>query len=77
MTPWAQGLYIMPGRGIRTLVDLEGKTVAVNAPDNILYLLVAGALADHGLSVSGVKLKRPDAGREHRTVTYAGCRQRA
>lgn len=59
MTPWAQGLYIMPGRGNRTLADLEGKTVAANGPDNTLYLLVAGVFADHGLSVSGVKLKSP------------------
>lgn len=57
MTPGAQGLYVMPGSGIRTLRDLEGRTVGVNAPDNILYLLVAAALADHGLRVSGVKFK--------------------
>jgi NitT/TauT family transport system substrate-binding protein len=55
MTPGAQDLYVMPGRGIATLADLEGKTVGVNAPGNILYLLVAAALAGHGLSVSGVK----------------------
>jgi NitT/TauT family transport system substrate-binding protein len=55
MEPGAQGLYVMPGSPIRTLSDLEGKTVGVNAPDNILYLLAASVLADHGLSVSGVR----------------------
>jgi NitT/TauT family transport system substrate-binding protein len=55
MTPGSQGLYVMPGSPIRTLAGLEGRTVGVNAPGNILYLLVAAALADHGLSPSGVK----------------------
>ena len=50
----AQGLYVMPGAGIRNLSDLEGKTVGVNAPQNILYLLVASVLADNNLSVPGV-----------------------
>ncbi|MBV9094941.1 MAG: ABC transporter substrate-binding protein [Streptosporangiaceae bacterium] len=54
MEPGAQGLYVMPGSPVRTLADLEGRTVGVNAPGNILYLLAASVLADHGLSVSGV-----------------------
>jgi NitT/TauT family transport system substrate-binding protein len=54
MQPGAQGLYVMPGSRIRSLSGLEGKTIGVNAPGNILYLLAASALADHGLSVSGV-----------------------
>jgi NitT/TauT family transport system substrate-binding protein len=56
METGAQGLYIMPGSPVRTLANLEGKgkVVGVNAPDNILYLLVASVLADNGLSVSGV-----------------------
>jgi NitT/TauT family transport system substrate-binding protein len=54
MEPGAQGLYVMPGSRIRTLAGLEGKTVGVNAPGNILYLLAASALFDRGLSVSGV-----------------------
>ncbi|MBV9382886.1 MAG: ABC transporter substrate-binding protein [Streptosporangiaceae bacterium] len=53
MEPGAQGLYVMPGSRIRTLAALEGKTIGVNAPGNILYLLAASALADHGLSVPG------------------------
>jgi NitT/TauT family transport system substrate-binding protein len=54
MEAGAQGLYVMPGSRIRTLADLEGKVIGVNAPGNILYLLAASALADNGLSVSGV-----------------------
>jgi len=57
MTPGAQGLYVMPGSAVRTLRDLEGRTVGVNAPGNILYLLVAAALADRGLNASEVKFK--------------------
>lgn len=54
MEQGAQGLYVLPGSNIRTLADLEGKTIGVNAPGNILYLLAASALADNGLSVTGV-----------------------
>jgi len=54
METGAQGLYVMPGSHIRTLAGLEGKTIGVNAPGNILYLLAASVLADNGLSVSGV-----------------------
>jgi NitT/TauT family transport system substrate-binding protein len=55
MEPGAQGLYVMPSSSVRNLADLEGKTIGVNAPGNILYLLAASALADQGLSVSGVR----------------------
>jgi NitT/TauT family transport system substrate-binding protein len=48
----AQGLYVMPGSHIRTLADLRGQVVGVNAPGNILYLLTASVMADHGLRVS-------------------------
>jgi NitT/TauT family transport system substrate-binding protein len=54
MEAGAQGLYVMPGSRIQTLAGLEGKIIGVNAPGNILYLLAASVLADHGLSVSGV-----------------------
>jgi NitT/TauT family transport system substrate-binding protein len=54
MQTGAQGLYVMANSRIRTLADLEGKVIGVNAPGNILYLLAASALADAGLSVSGV-----------------------
>src|ERR1700720_4235885 len=53
MEPGTQGLYVLPGSRVRTLANLEGKTIGVNAPGNILYLLAASALADQGLRVSG------------------------
>ncbi|HET9968324.1 MAG TPA: ABC transporter substrate-binding protein [Streptosporangiaceae bacterium] len=52
MGPNAQGLYVLPGSHIRSLADLRGKVIGVNAPGNILYLLTASVLADHGLRVS-------------------------
>jgi len=55
MMPGAQGLYVMPGSPVRTLANLEGMTIGVNAPGNILYLLAASALADHGLKVTGAR----------------------
>jgi NitT/TauT family transport system substrate-binding protein len=57
MEPGTQGIYTMPGSSIKTLAGLEGKTVGINAPDNILYLLVASVLADHGIPVSKVHFK--------------------
>jgi NitT/TauT family transport system substrate-binding protein len=49
MEPATQGIYVMPDSPIKTLADLKGKTVAINAPDNILYLLAASVLAEHGI----------------------------
>ena len=50
MQPGAIGIYTLPGSPIKTLDELKGRTVAINAPDNILYLLAASVLAQHGLS---------------------------
>jgi NitT/TauT family transport system substrate-binding protein len=55
MEPGTQGLYVLPGSRIITLAGLKGKVIGVNAPGNILYLLAASVLADHGLRVSGVR----------------------
>jgi NitT/TauT family transport system substrate-binding protein len=54
MNPGAQGLYTMPNSPIKTLSQLEGKTVGINAPKNILYLLVASVLAEHNIPVGSV-----------------------
>jgi NitT/TauT family transport system substrate-binding protein len=54
MQPGAQGLYTMPDSPIKTLNQLEGKTVGINAPKNILYLLVASVLAEHNIPVNSV-----------------------
>ena len=57
MLPGTQALYTMPGSKINNLTDLVGKTVGINAPDNILYLLVASVLADHDIPVSKVHFR--------------------
>jgi NitT/TauT family transport system substrate-binding protein len=55
MEQGAQELYTMPDSSIKTLGQLEGKTVAINAPDNVLYLLTVSVLAEHGLSARGIR----------------------
>jgi NitT/TauT family transport system substrate-binding protein len=55
MEPGAQGIYVMPGSPITSLADLKGKTVAINAPNNILYLLAASVLAENGMAPGSVK----------------------
>jgi NitT/TauT family transport system substrate-binding protein len=52
--PGTQALYTMPNTKITTLRDLIGKTIGINAPFNILYLLVASVLADNGIPVNKV-----------------------
>jgi NitT/TauT family transport system substrate-binding protein len=49
MGPATQGIYTMPGSKVTDLSGLEGKTIAINAPRNILYLLAASVLAEHGI----------------------------
>jgi len=54
MQPGAQGIYTMPDSKVRTLSDLKGKTIAINARKNILYLLAASVLAGHGMKPGSV-----------------------
>jgi NitT/TauT family transport system substrate-binding protein len=54
MNPGAQALYTMPDSPIHTLADLRGKTIGINAPKNILYLLAASALAQDGIPATEV-----------------------
>jgi NitT/TauT family transport system substrate-binding protein len=54
MGPATQGIYTMPGSKVTDLSGLEGKTIAINAPKNILYLLAASVLAEHGVNPSRV-----------------------
>jgi NitT/TauT family transport system substrate-binding protein len=55
MMPGSQAIYTTPGSPIKTLADLKGKTVGVNAPKNICYLLIASALEQQGIAVSRVR----------------------
>src|SRR5690242_14675959 len=52
MGPATQGIYTMANSTVTDLSGLEGKTVAINAPKNILYLLAASVLAQHGVNPS-------------------------
>jgi NitT/TauT family transport system substrate-binding protein len=54
MEPGTQGIYTLPGSPVRSLADLKGQTVAINSPDNILFLLTASVLAEHGISPGSV-----------------------
>ena len=54
MGPGAQGIYTMPGSPIKNLADLKNHTIAINAPKDILYLLAASVLAEHGISPATV-----------------------
>ena len=54
MEPGTQGIYTLPNSPVTTLADLRGQTVAINAPDNILFLLTASVLAEHGVSPKSV-----------------------
>ena len=55
MGPGAQGIYTMRGSPVKNLTDLQNHTIAINAPKNILYLLTASVLAEHGISPRSVK----------------------
>ena len=52
MGPATQGMYTMPDAKVTDLSGLKGKTVAINAPKNILYLLAASVLTEHGVDPS-------------------------
>jgi ABC-type nitrate/sulfonate/bicarbonate transport system substrate-binding protein len=54
MEPGTQGIYTLPDSPVRSLADLKGQTVAINAPDNVLFLLTASVLAEHGISPQSV-----------------------
>jgi NitT/TauT family transport system substrate-binding protein len=62
MQPGTQGLYVMPGSKIGDLTGLRGRTIAINAPRNILYLLAASALTNHGIPPSRVRFVIPPGG---------------
>jgi NitT/TauT family transport system substrate-binding protein len=54
MQPGTQGIYTMPESPVTTLAGLKGQTVAINAPNNILFLLTASVLTEHGVSPDSV-----------------------
>ena len=54
MQPRNQVIMVPAGSPIRTIQGLKGKTILINAPDNILQLLVSAALESNGISVKQV-----------------------
>ena len=50
-------MFTRPGSSIRTAADLKGKTIGLNAPGNVAYLLMANYLKQNGVSPSDVHLK--------------------
>lgn len=57
MQPGFVGLFSMPNSSIKTAADLKGKTIGINAPGNVAYLLLASYLDANRVPVSSVHLK--------------------
>ena len=55
MQQGAQTIFTMPNSKIKSLTDLKGKLVGVNAPGNIDYLLGVSVLQENGINPSSVK----------------------
>ena len=55
MQQGAQTIFTMPSSNIKTLADLKGKLVGVNAPGNIDYLLDVSVLQENGVDPNAVK----------------------
>ena len=55
MQAGAQTIFVRPGSKIKTLADLEGATVATNAPQNVDYLLAASVLQENNIKPASVK----------------------
>jgi NitT/TauT family transport system substrate-binding protein len=69
MEQGAQTVFTMPSSNIKTLSELAGKTVGVNAPSNIDYLLDASVLQENGITPGNVHFPTqaiafPDMGQE-------------
>jgi NitT/TauT family transport system substrate-binding protein len=50
MQPGFVGLFTKPGSKIKTIAQLKGKTIGINAPGNVAYLLLASWEAANGLT---------------------------
>jgi NitT/TauT family transport system substrate-binding protein len=57
MQPNSVGLFTLPGSPIRTVSDLQGKTIGINAPGNVAFMLLAEFLNANGISSKSVRLK--------------------
>jgi NitT/TauT family transport system substrate-binding protein len=55
MQAGTQAIYTMPGSKIKTLSELKGHLLGINAPLNINYLLAASVLTENGIPLSEVR----------------------
>ena len=52
MQQGTQAIYTMPNSKIKTLSELKGHTLGINAPLNINYLLAASVLTENGIKLT-------------------------
>ena len=55
MTTGTQAIYTMPSSRIKTLSELKGHLLGINAPLNINYLLAASVLTENGIKLTQVR----------------------
>jgi NitT/TauT family transport system substrate-binding protein len=55
MQQGTQAIYTMPGSKIKTLSELKGHVLGINAPLNINYLLAASVLTENGIKLTQVR----------------------
>ena len=55
MQQGTQAIYTMPNSKIKTLSDLKGHLLGINAPLNINYLLAASVLTENGIRLNQVR----------------------
>jgi NitT/TauT family transport system substrate-binding protein len=55
MLEGTQAIYTMPDSKIKTLSELQGHVLGINAPGNINYLLAASVLTENGVDLTNVK----------------------
>jgi NitT/TauT family transport system substrate-binding protein len=55
MQQGTQAIYTLPNSKIKTLAELKGHLLGINAPGNINYLLAASVLTENGISLNKVE----------------------
>jgi NitT/TauT family transport system substrate-binding protein len=55
MQQGTQAIYTLPNSKIKTLAQLKGHLLGINAPGNINYLLAASVLTENGIALNSVK----------------------
>jgi NitT/TauT family transport system substrate-binding protein len=58
MQQGTQAIYTLPSSKIKTLAQLKGHVLGINAPGNINYLLAASVLTEDGISLAAVEFPK-------------------